>query len=256
MSLFSSGDRVLERSWTCCFLVLLFSGCNTAPEEIEPPVFTDDFGASFDAEPITEESIAEMTMMHQRAQGDLEVGAVIPIDSDVDTDVTVGGKLSYEVFKNLFMGLSFSYANLDISDGGTLDGIEQFNDYDRWTILGQFEYDIPLTRPTADFGSLTFRFGLGAGLIVIDGEEDSFVQGQFKQAGGKFELQPLQTFILRPAAQLRVRVWEHGLAFLGVSYDWVPEDVVDRKINGNREEIPEDIEFDAVNIVGGFSFEW
>ena len=265
MSLFSSGDRVFERSWTCCFLVLLFAGCNTAPEVIEPPSFEDDFGASFDAEPITEESVAEMTMMHQRAQIDLEVAAVVPIESKVDTDVLVGGKLNYEVFKNLFMGLSFSYANLDINDGAgdnlnsnldSLEGIQIFDNYDQWNIFGHFDYDIPLTRPSADFGSLTFRFGLAAGLVVIDGEEDSFLKGQLKQAGTNFEIQPLTNFILRPAIQLRARVWDHGLAFLGVSYDWVPAKRVDVKLNGERREIDDDIQFDSVNIGGGFSFEW
>ena len=265
MSLFSSGDRVLERSWTCCFLVLLIAGCNTAPEEIEPPSFEDDFGASFDAEPITEESVAEMTMMHQRAQVDLELGVVIPIESKVDEDVVVGGKLSYEVSKNLFMGLSFSYANLEINDGAgdnlssdldNLEGIQIFDNYDQWNIFTHFDYDLPLTRPSADFGSLTLRFGLGAGLVVIDGEEDSFLKSQFMAAGTRFEIQPLAAFVLRPALQLRARVWDHGLAFVGVSYDWVPENRIDVKLSGGRRELDDDIEFDAINIGGGFSFEW
>ncbi len=265
MSLFSSGDRVFERSWTCCFLVLLFAGCNTAPEVIEPPSFEDDFGASFDAEPITEESVAEMTMMHQRAQIELELAAVIPIESKVDQDVLVGGKLNYEVFKNLFMGLSFSYANLEINDGAgdslnsnldSLEGIQIFDNYDQWNIFIHSDYDLPLTRPSAEFGSLTLRFGLGAGLVVIDGDEDSFLESQFTQAGSSFRIQPLAAFVLRPAAQLRLRVWDHGLAFLGVSYDWVPENRIDVKLSGERREIDDDIEFDAVNIGGGFSFEW
>ena len=265
MSLFSFGDRVFERSGTCCFLVLLFAGCNTAPEGIEPPAYKDDFGASFDAEPITEESVAEMTMMHQRAQIDLELAVVVPIESKVDEDVLVGGKLNYEVFKNVFMGLSFSYANLEINDGAddnlnadlaSLEGIQRFDNYDQWNIFIHSDYDIPLTRPSADFGSLTLRFGLGAGLVVIDGEEDSFLKRQFQQAGTKFEIQPLAAFVLRPAAQLRVRIWEHGLAFLGVSYDWVPENRIDVKLSGDRREVDDDIEFDAINIGGGFSFEW
>lgn len=265
MSLFSSGDRVFEWSWTCCFLVLLFAGCNSAPDTIEPPDYEDDFGAKFDSEPITEDSVAEMTMMHQRAQADLEVGAVIPIESKVDTDVIVGGKFNYEVFKNLFMGLSFSYANMDINDGAGddlnsdldgLDGIQTFDNYDQWNIFANFDYDIPLTRPSANLGALTFRAGLGAGVVIIDGEEDSFLKGQLKQAGTKFEIQPFAAFILRPALQLRARVWEHGLAFVSVSYDWIPEDRVDVKLNGDRRELNDDIEFDTINIGGGFSFEW
>ncbi len=265
MSLFSSGDRVFEWSWTGCFLVLLIAGCNAAPDTIEPPEYEDDFGTSFDAEPITEASVAEATMMHQRAQIDLEVGAAIPIESKIDEDVIVGGKLSYEVTKNLFMGVSFSYASLEINDGAgdnlnadldSLEGIQIFDDYDQWNILLQTDYDIPLTRPSSDLGALTFRCGLAGGITIIDGEEDPFLKGQFQQAGTDFEIQTLVTPIIRPSIQLRVRVWKHGLAFLGVSYDWVPEQRVDVKLNSDRREVDDDINFDAVNIGGGFSFEF
>ena len=265
MSLFSSGDRVLSWSLSCCFLVFLLGGCNTAPEKIEPLDYQDDFGTSFAAEPITAESVAEESMLHQRAQFDLKFDGAIPTESKIDPAFSIGGKVGLEVFKNLFMGLSFNYANHEINDGaddsltgdiGRLDAIQLFQEYDRFSILGHFDYDIPLTKPSADFGALTFRFGLGVGLVIIDGEEDPFLRSQFEQARSSFELVTFYTAVVRPSLELRCRVWEHGHVFAGVSYDWVPGDRIDARIGGERAEVDSDIDFDNVNIGAGFSFEW
>ena len=257
MSLFLSGDRGLSWSLGYCFLVLLFGGCNTAPERIEPPGYEDDFGTLIEAEPITPESVSEMSMLHQRAQFDLRFGAAIPVESDFDTDFAIGTKFGLEVFKNLFMGLSFSYSNHELNNdlpafADTIDATasQHYEEFDRYSILAQFDYDVPLTTTSSDLGAWTFRVGLGGGLLIIDGDVNPVLKPTVE------EIVTLYTVVLRPAVELRWKLLEHGHVFAGVSYDWVPEDRIEQKTLGEREKIRADIDFDAVNIGAGFSFEW
>jgi hypothetical protein len=118
------------------------------------------------------------------------------------------------------------------------------------------DYDLPLTKPSGDLGAWTLRFGLGAGMLIIDGEEDKFLVNQNTTAGNGFEVQTFYGFLLRPAIELRLRVWEHGHVFAGVSYDFTPQDRIDIKTAGERREIDSDVQFDAFNAAVGFSFEW
>ena len=45
-------------------------------------------------------------------------------------------------------------------------------------------------------------------------------------------------------------------AFAGVSYDWVAENRIDIDIAGESREVDDDINFDSINAMVGFSFVW
>ena len=120
--------------------------------------------------------------------------------------------------------------------------------------LTHVDYDLVLNDalfddPKREMGEIAARFGLGAGLAIITGDEDtSDVED--------FDIDTLFSFVLRPSAELRWQFFEHGSIFAGVSYDWVPEDRIDIDIAGDSREVDDDINFDSINVIGGFSFVW
>ena len=244
-------------SFSVCLLTLALGGC-ASRDTIEPPAYEDDFGESYEPDPITEQSVAEETMLHQHAQFDLTVGAVVPIDSNVSTTVGIGGKFNYEIFKRLYAGLFFGYSNLDVKEGAdslqTSNPSKLYDSMNRYSILLVSDYDIPLTRPSSDFGAFTLRFGLGLGMLIVDGREDKSLSGQ---GGGGYEIETFYGFLMWPEVEIRWRVWEHGHLFAGVSYDWTPQSRIEVKdASGDRFEVSSDIQFDVANAVVGFSFEW
>ena len=260
MSVFS---RWAPRLWSLglCSVLALFTGCN-GPETISPPDYRDDFGDQLDVEPITEQSVAEETMLHQHAQFQLSAGVGIPVESNFDIGPRIDGKFSIEVFKNVYLGLSAGWSNHEIGDGAT-DGNPQNNDatqlydsFDRLSFLGHLDYDIPLTRPQSEPGAWTLRLGLGAGLLALLPEEDSFLESSLAGAGGDYEVVDFFGFVLRPQVQIRYRVWENGHVIGTLSYDFVPENRVDIKVNGQRREVRDDLQLDNINLGVGFVFEW
>ncbi len=235
------------------FLVVFFGGC-AAPDRIEPPAYEDDFGTAIDySDEITEDSVSQHSMLHRRAQFDLSVGPVFPLDSNFDPGVGAGGKFGIEVFKNLFMGANVSWSHHDAGGSGDLGGREAgelYDNFDRFNFMAQFDYDIPIGDvPSSVPGSMAVRLGLGAGLTLVTGEEDD---SDFQS----FELEEFYGFVLRPAAEFRYRVWEGGHLFASLSYDFVPQNRIDITFAGDRREVDDDIEFDSVNLGFGFAFEW
>ncbi len=260
MSVLRSGAPLALRSFGLCLLAVALGSC-ASQNEIDPPEYKDAFGESYETDPITEQSVAENAMLHQHAQFDIYGGAAIPIDSNIDVGGGVGAKFALEISKNLYAGMSFSYSHhgIDQGAGSDLDSTEASSLYDtidRYSVLLHFDYDVPLSKPSTEPGAWGFRFGLGAGLVAITGDEDPFLEDQFAAAGSEFELVPFFGFVLRPSAEVRYRLWKNGHLFANVTYDFVPQDKIDVKIGGDRREVDDRIQFDSINIGVGLSLEW
>ena len=207
-------------------LALSMVGCQSAPEQIASKVETDDFGGALpNKEEITVESVQKAEMMHQRAQAELRLGPSFPFDlfdpgRDPQTKIGIagGGKLQLETAKNIYMGLSVDWTDniVEANTGGIGEQIFAVRGYDRLSILGTLDYDIPLTE---DSDGLLLRMGMGIGMTFIDFNTlPSFTSNpQF----GKIE--DLYQIMFRPSIGLRLPVSENLLLFSELSYDIVPE---------------------------------
>jgi hypothetical protein len=235
-------------------------GCNGAPRPIEPPEFRDDFGEELGETEITEESVGREQMLKRRTQVELRAGVVSPIESNLDPGGGVGIKGEIETFKNLYFGLSFDFAHLEsdeqISDNVqnanvsallNADPTELFESLDRYNILALFDYDVPLVK------NFSFRFGVGAGLAIITFDEgknsDVFLGG--------YDVEPFYSFVLRPAIDFRLQVWEHGYVAVGASFDFLPSGKIEIKPGDeDRSEVDESVNFSSLNAGVAWVFEW
>ena len=116
------------------------------------------------------------------------------------------------------MGLSVDWTDnvVETNTGGIGEQIFAVRGYDRLSILGTLDYDIPLTE---DSDGLLLRMGMGIGMTFIDFNTlPSFTSNpQF----GKIE--DLYQIMFRPSIGLRLPVSENLLLFSELSYDIVPE---------------------------------
>jgi len=238
-------------------LVSMTSSCRS-PDTIESPDYEDDFGATVEYdEPITEETVGSSSMLHRRAQAEIAGGIALPMESDFGSGPAATGKFAIEIQKNLYMGLTLGWQNFSAGGSGTLgarSGAEFYESLDRYIIMGHFDYDLVLNDallddPKREYGDLVARFGLAAGLAIIVGDEDT-------SDVADFDIDPLYSLVLRPGTELRWQIWEHGSVFAGVSYDWVAENRIDIDIAGESREVDDDINFDSINAMVGFSFVW
>ena len=207
-------------------LALSMVGCQSAPEQIVSKVATDDFGGALpNKEEITVESVQKAEMMYQRAQAEFRLGPSFPFDlfdpgRDPYTKIGIvgGGKLQLETAKNIYMGLSVDWTDniVEANTGGLGEQIFAVRGYDRLSILGTLDYDIPLTE---DSEGLLLRMGMGIGMTFIDFNTlPSFTANpQF----GKIE--DVYQIMFRPSIGLRLPISENILIFGELSYDIVPE---------------------------------
>ena len=207
-------------------LALSMVGCQSAPEQIVSKVETDDFGGALpNKEEITVESVQKAEMMHQRAQAEFRLGPSFPFDladpgrdPHVKIGIAGGGKLQLETAKNIYMGLSVDWTDnvVEANTGGIGEQIFAVRGYDRLSVLGTLDYDIPLTE---DSDGLLLRMGLGIGMTVVDfNTQPSFSQNPLF---GKIE--DVYQIMIRPSIGLRLPVSENLLVFSELSYDIVPE---------------------------------
>ena len=207
-------------------LALSMVGCQSAPEQIVSKVETDDFGGVLpNKEEITIESVQKAEMMHRRAQAEFRLGPSFPFDladpgRDPHTKIGIagGGKLQLETAKNIYMGLSVDWTDniVEANTGGIGEQIFAVRGYDRLSVLGTLDYDIPLTE---DSDGLLLRMGLGIGMTVVDfNTVPSFSQNPLF---GKIE--DVYQIMIRPSIGLRLPVSENLLIFSELSYDIVPE---------------------------------
>jgi hypothetical protein len=207
-------------------LALSMVGCQSAPEQITSKVETDDFGGALsNKEEITVESVQKAEMMHQRAQAEFRLGPSFPFDladpgRDPHTKIGIvgGGKLQLETAKNIYMGLSVDWTDnvVEANTAGVGEQVFAVRGYDRLSVLGTLDYDIPLTE---DSEGLLLRMGVGIGMTFIDFNTlPSFTSNpQF----GKIE--DIYQIMFRPSIGLRFPVSDNLLLFSELSYDIVPE---------------------------------
>ena len=207
-------------------LALSMVGCQSAPEQIVSKVETDDFGGVLpNKEKITVESVQKAEMLHRRAQAEFRLGPSFPFDlaapgRDPYTKIGIvgGGKLQLETAKNIYMGLSVDWTDnvVEANTGGVGEQVFAVRGYDRLSVLGTLDYDIPLTE---DSEGLLLRMGMGIGMTFIDFNTlPSFTSNpQF----GKIE--DIYQIMFRPSIGLRFPVSDNLLLFSELSYDIVPE---------------------------------
>ncbi|MDE0738735.1 MAG: hypothetical protein OSB83_05945 [Planctomycetota bacterium] len=207
-------------------LALSMVGCQSAPEQITSKVETDDFGGALsNKEEITVESVQKAEMMYQRAQAEFRLGPSFPFDladpgRDPHTKIGIvgGGKLQLETAKNIYMGLSVDWTDnvVEANTSGVGEQVFAVRGYDRLSVLGTLDYDIPLTE---DSEGLLLRMGVGIGMTFIDFNTlPSFTSNpQF----GKIE--DIYQIMFRPSIGLRFPVSDNLLLFSELSYDIVPE---------------------------------
>ncbi len=207
-------------------LALSMVGCQSAPEQIASKVETDDFGGVLpNKEEITVESVQKAEMMHRRAQAEFRLGPSFPFDladpgrdPHIKTGIAGGGKLQLETAKNIYMGVSVDWTDnvVEANTGGVGEQIFAVRGYDRLSVLGTLDYDIPLTE---DSDGLLLRMGVGIGMTVIDFNTlPSFSQNPLF---GKIE--DVYQIMIRPSIGLRLPVSENLLIFSELTYDIVPE---------------------------------
>ncbi len=207
-------------------LALSMVGCQSAPEQIVSKVETDDFGGVLpNKEEITVESVQKAEMMHRRAQAEFRLGPSFPFDladpgRDPHTKIGIagGGKLQLETAKNIYMGLSVDWTDnvVEANTGGIGEQIFAVRGYDRLSVLGTLDYDIPLTE---DSDGLLLRMGVGIGMTVIDFN----TLPDFQDNESFTKIEDVYQIMIRPSIGLRLPVSENLLIFSELSYDIVPE---------------------------------
>ena len=215
--------------------------------------------------PITESSVHRDMMLRRRAQVEVKVGTSVPVglfeDNEFEPGIFLGAKATVEGAKNIFFGLSFDYSRNTVDQGvsalvndpSSLPGVTPDQLYDsinRYNTLITFDHDVVLMEDTIGENSpLTFRWGAGVGVSVIDGDEDPNVG---------FEIKPYAGFLFRPALGLRWQIHDGGLIFLDTSLDLIfPHEIrADPAGPDDSATIDGDIDFSAINIAVGYAFEF
>jgi len=248
------------------------TGCQQTPRRIDPPNLEDHFGGRLESQPITAESVGEREMLHRRWQLELKAQAAIPTgffqSNGFDVGPSLGLKTSIETEKDLFIGLDFDWATWEQKDGvesllddpASLSGVEPdqlFEDLDRYNILLAIDYDWTIARSLlARNDPLKWRFGIGLGATVIEGHIDEELEDQVKAAGSDIDIVPYFGFCARFGTGLRWQLTDNVILFSQATYDFVYPFEMQVRLNRNRSEVDEDIDFGSVNLGAGVAFEF
>jgi opacity protein-like surface antigen len=252
-------------------VLLAVAGCESVPQQLDPPEPKDDFGAELDMREINAETVGETQMLHRRTQ--LEVKALVAIPTgffeDNSFDVGYGGglKASIETKKNFYIGVSFDYVYMEQGDGVSsvndptgLSDIEPdqlYDQLDRYSFLVTGDYDWTLAKSfLAEKAPLLLRLGGGLGAIVVDGEIDSFVKDQAEAAGSSVDTVPFVGFLGRLALGLRWQFHPHMIVFAEAGYDFVAPFEIEIEAGGTRATVEGDIDFGTINLGAGLTFEF
>jgi hypothetical protein len=247
-----SRDAMRTFGWILA-LTLSMAGCQSAPEQITSKDVSDDFGEVLpNQEEITVESVQNKEMLHQRAQAEFRLGPAFAFDlfdpgRDPHTDVGIlgGGKLQLETAKNIYMGLSVDWTDavVEQNTSGLGEQIFAVKGYDRLSVLGTIDYDIPINDNP---DGLILRLGMGVGMCFVD----------FNSAPNfsNDTIEDIYQIMFRPSIGLRYPVSEHLLLFSELTYDIVPERTMatqsDAAILGERSILS------AGTVLFGVSYQW
>ena len=247
-----SRDAMRTFGWILA-LTLSMAGCQSAPEQITSKDVSDDFGEVLpNQEEITVESVQNKEMLHQRAQAEFRLGPAFAFDlfdpgRDPHTDVGIlgGGKLQLETAKNVYMGLSVDWTDavVEQNTSGLGEQIFAVKGYDRLSVLGTIDYDIPINDNP---DGLILRLGMGVGMCFVD----------FNSAPNfsNDTIEDIYQIMFRPSIGLRYPVSEHLLLFSELTYDIVPERTMatqsDAAILGQRSILS------AGTVLFGVSYQW
>ncbi len=247
-----SRDAMRTFGWILA-LTLSMAGCQSAPEQITSKDVSDDFGEVLpNQEEITVESVQNKEMLHQRAQAEFRLGPAFAFDlfdpgRDPHTDVGIlgGGKLQLETAKNIYMGLSVDWTDavVEQNTSGLGEQIFAVKGYDRLSVLGTIDYDIPINDNP---DGLILRLGMGVGMCFVD----------FNSAPNfsNDTIEDIYQIMFRPSIGLRYPVSEHLLLFSELTYDIVPERTMatqsDAAILGQRSILS------AGTVLFGVSYQW
>jgi len=207
------------------------------------------------------EEFERTTMVHRRTNFDLRLGGFFPVDSDFNTSLSLGFTGEIEVSKNLYFGLSFDYADMDVDSvsveevailtGAAAGDTERwFERFDRYSLLFLFDRDVPIVQ--SDEHDLTFRWGLGLGVVVMDGE----IASVFPEQGLDVDGRTYVNFLARPKIGLHYKFLENYLAFLALGYDFVPEAAMTVNIQSSRTKVEGDVDASGFTIFSGLGFTW
>tara|TARA_B100000809_G_scaffold265716_1_gene325430 strand:- start:1842 stop:2594 length:753 start_codon:yes stop_codon:yes gene_type:complete len=247
-----SRDAMRTFGWILA-LTLSMAGCQSAPEQITSKDVSDDFGEVLpNQEEITVESVQNKEMLHQRAQAEFRLGPAFAFDlfdpgRDPHTNVGIlgGGKLQLETAKNVYMGLSVDWTDavVEQNTSGLGEQIFAVKGYDRLSVLGTIDYDIPINDNP---DGLILRLGMGVGMCFVD----------FNSAPNfsNDTIEDIYQIMFRPSIGLRYPVSEHLLLFSELTYDIVPERTMatqsDAAILGQRSILS------AGTVLFGVSYQW
>ena len=247
-----SRDAMRTFGWILA-LTLSMAGCQSAPEQITSKDVSDDFGEVLpNQEEITVESVQSKEMLHQRAQAEFRLGPAFAFDlfdrgRDPHTDVGIlgGGKLQLETAKNIYMGLSVDWTDalVEQNTAGLGEQIFAVRGYDRLSVLGTIDYDIPINDNP---DGLILRLGMGVGMCFVDfNSAPNFANDT---------IEDIYQIMFRPSIGLRYPVSEHLLLFSEFTYDIVPERTMatqsDAAILGERSILS------AGTVLFGVSYQW
>jgi hypothetical protein len=252
-------------SWS--FIGLLAIGCQSTPNG---PAVADGEEGDMEA------SIERDEMMKHRARLEPKTGISFPMNNEfevADPSDGVGGiKGAFEAIqKGFWFGLEFDYMAFDSKNPaqtpvGTPNepaSLAAFTtetlikNFDRYTILATFEYDILLgdhvptvDNPGFDFFSPIFSFGIGLGGTAFNIEE----------APGNVltEFDKTFTFVARPTVQFRFPFHENFGLFIEGNYDWIPEVQLEGQFRPTDEnvEIGDKVDFSTGNVWIGLTFQF
>jgi len=264
-----SRDAMRAFGW---ILVLTFSmvGCQSTPEQIASKTHSDDFGEVVpDKEEITIEAVQKSEMMHQRAQFELRLGGSFPFDlfdpgRDPHIDSfgengpfdgsgaiqgVIGSKLQLEAAKNIYLGLSFDFTDHTVETGGG-EQIFAVSGFDRLSVLGTIDYDIPLNT-TGALDGLMLRVGMGMGMTVVD---FNTLPQYLPPLGTQGKVEDIYQIMFRPSIGLRLPVSDNLLFFSEFTYDIVPEKSM--AFETNIAIAGERAIFSSGAIIVGLSLQW
>jgi len=234
---------VILASW----LAFVTLGCTVTPSQ-----------APLAEEEDIEAQVLQTALIRNRARLEPKGGVVVPLNAEYDVAAAAGIRGQIEaVIRGMWFGLEFDYANVETTDPITRGSTQQeqlsadtenlMEYFDRYQLLLTWDYEI-------DTGSgpfyPTFRFGLGLGGVMVAPQE--------APGNTLLDFDDFFTVVVQPRVGFRFPFHENVGAFFQANLNWSPEGQLsgDNGLTRENVDIGDKVEFSAIEIWGGLSFEW